>query len=212
MKAIAVNGSPRRSGNTAALLGHALDGAKAQGAETEFVHLADLTFRGCSSCFSCKRKGGAGAGSCAMRDDLSPVLKRVMEADALFLGSPVYLSDVTGAMRSFLERLAFMNISYGNPQYWYGTKPINGAFFYTMNVTQAQSELYAYAFAVNTGILRMFGGRVEQLLSTETYQFDDYAKYDAGNFDEAQRRLRRDTAFPEDCRRAFDIGKAMVVR
>jgi multimeric flavodoxin WrbA len=210
MKAIAINGSPRRNGNTAALLRRALDGAKAQGAETEFVHLQDLMFKGCSSCFICKRKGGADAGICAMRDDLSPVLHKVMDADAVFLGSPIYLSDVTGAMRSFLERLAFPNVSYGNPAYWYGAKPLNGAFFYTMNVTEAQSGLYAYVFAVNTGILKMFGGRVEQLLSTETYQFDDYAKYDAGNFDEAARRRRRDTVFPEDCRKAFEIGKSLT--
>lgn len=56
MKAIAVNGSPRRNWNTATLLRKALDGAKSVGADTELIHLYDMQYRGCISCFACKRK------------------------------------------------------------------------------------------------------------------------------------------------------------
>ena len=54
MKVIAINASPRRKWNTATLLQSALEGAASQGAETELVHLYDLDFKGCTSCFACK--------------------------------------------------------------------------------------------------------------------------------------------------------------
>lgn len=75
MKVYAINGSPRKSWNTAMLLENALKGAAAQGAETELIHLYDLNFKGCTSCFGCKLKGGKSYGKCAMRDDLTPVLE-----------------------------------------------------------------------------------------------------------------------------------------
>jgi len=56
MKAIAVNGSPRKTWNTAQLLKKALEGAAGAGAETKIIHLYDLNFKGCTSCFACKRK------------------------------------------------------------------------------------------------------------------------------------------------------------
>ena len=54
MKIMAVNGSPRKTWNTATLLKRALKGAASQGADTELIHLYDLRFTGCTSCFACK--------------------------------------------------------------------------------------------------------------------------------------------------------------
>ena len=71
MKIIAVNGSPRKTWNTATLLHHALDGAASRGADTELVHLYDLDFKGCISCFSCKLKNGGCYGRCAVNDGLT---------------------------------------------------------------------------------------------------------------------------------------------
>ena len=79
---LAINGSPRRKGNTAELLGHALRGAADAGADTEIVHLYALDFKGCTSCFVCKRKDRE-HGICAMKDELSPVLERVKQVDAV---------------------------------------------------------------------------------------------------------------------------------
>ncbi|MDR2657827.1 MAG: flavodoxin family protein, partial [Oscillospiraceae bacterium] len=71
-KVIAINGSPRKNGNTATLLQKAMDGAASVGAETELVHLVDLNYKGCVSCFACKRKGAKYPNTCSMQDDLSP--------------------------------------------------------------------------------------------------------------------------------------------
>ena len=69
MKAIAINGSPRKGWNTDMLLKQALKGASDAGAETELIQLSELTFSGCRSCFACKR-AGAETGRCMWKDDL----------------------------------------------------------------------------------------------------------------------------------------------
>jgi multimeric flavodoxin WrbA len=112
VKLLAINGSPRTKSNTATVLNHALEGAASQGAETELVNLYELNFKGCISCFSCKLKKGEGYGRCAVNDELTPILKKVAEADAIILGSPIYLGTVTGEMSSFLERLIFPYLVY----------------------------------------------------------------------------------------------------
>jgi multimeric flavodoxin WrbA len=83
MKVLAINGSPRTKYNTATLLNNALEGAASQGAETELVHLYKLDFKGCISCFACKLKNGESGGRCAVEDELTPVLKKAGETDAL---------------------------------------------------------------------------------------------------------------------------------
>ena len=107
LKVIAINGSPRKKWNTAMLLEKALEGASSAGAETELIHLYDLDFKGCISCFACKTLGGKSYGRCAVKDGLAPVLDRAAAADALILGSPIYFGSATGEMRSFMERLLF---------------------------------------------------------------------------------------------------------
>ena len=83
MKAIGVNGSPRKKWNTATLLEKALKGAGSQGAKTELFHLYDLNYKGCISCFACKKKPGKSYGKCAVKDGLMPVLEKVNEADVI---------------------------------------------------------------------------------------------------------------------------------
>ena len=91
---IAFNGSPRQDWNTATLLEKALEGASSEGAKTDLIHLYDINFKGCTSCFSCKVRDGKSYAHCAMKDELTPILKRIEEeADAIILGSPIYFRD-----------------------------------------------------------------------------------------------------------------------
>ena len=107
MKIIGINGSPRKNGNSAAMLEAALAGAGEQRAETERIDLFDLDYSGCHSCFACKRLGGESYGRCAQRDALTEVLDKVLDADALILSAPLYFGEMPGAVRNFLERLWF---------------------------------------------------------------------------------------------------------
>ncbi len=115
MKIMALNGSPRKKWNTAILHKKAIEGAASQGAETSLVHLYDLHFKGCISCFACKTRGGKSYGTCAVQDDLTPIYAEIKKAEAIILGSPIYFGDVTGELRSFLERLLFPYLVYDDP-------------------------------------------------------------------------------------------------
>lgn len=210
-KVIAINGSPRKKWNTATLLKNALDGAASKGADTELVHLYDITYTGCTSCFSCKLKGGKSYGKCAVQDGLTPVLEKIQDADALILGSPIYFGTVTGEMRSFMERLLFPYLAYTSPPSSLFFKKIQTAFIYTMNVSEQQMKEYHYTVhtALNETVLSRTFGHSESLFSFETLQFEDYNKVVFNYFDPEERKERRRTVFPQDCKRAFDLGERL---
>ena len=208
MKVIAVNGSPRKSGNTAILLQSALKGAETKGAETELINLYELDFRGCYSCFACKRKGSLCNGICAIQDGLREVLEKIMNCDLLLLGSPIYFGNVTGEMRSFLERLIFPSLSYNTGDRSVFQGKIDSAFVYTMNVTEEQMKQMNYEtiFNQNQAMLELFHGQSEIFICNDTYQFKDYSMYDASKFDEVRKAQVKAEQFPIDCQKAFDLG------
>jgi multimeric flavodoxin WrbA len=213
VKVIAFNGSPRKKWNTATLLSKTLEGAQSKGAETELIHLYDLNYKGCISCFACKTKGGKSYGRCAVQDDLTPVFKQIEEADAIVLGSPVYFGTVTGEMKSFLERLFFAYLRYSDPPQSLFPKKIGAAFIYTMNITEEQMEgiydIRQHLFW-NDRVLNVIFGTSEKLLSYDTYQFKDYSKVVAERFDPVKKAKRREEVFPQDCARAFEMGIRLV--
>jgi multimeric flavodoxin WrbA len=208
MKVIAINGSPRKKWNTATLLEKALEGAASQGAETELIHLYDLDYKGCISCFACKTKGGKSYGRCAVKDSLMPVFKKIEEAGALILGSPIYFGTVSGEMRSFLERLFFQYITYTDPPQSLFPGKIRTGFIYTMNVTEDQMRERGYAqhLIINETVMKMLFGSTESLFCFDTWQFDDYSKVVATRFDQRKKAQKHRDVFPEDCERAIEMG------
>ena len=213
MNVFAINGSPRKKWNTATLLEKALEGAASRGAATELIHLYDLDFKGCTSCFACKLKGGKSYGKCAMNDGLTPVLAKLANADAFLLGSPIYFGTATGEMRSFMERLLFPYLTYTRPPGSLFGRKIPTAFVYTMNVSEQlmKENCYPVHIGLNENVLSRTFGQAESLCSFETLQFEDYDKVVFSYFDPEERRERRRTVFPEDCRKAFELGVRLAV-
>ena len=215
IKALFVNGSPRKHKNTALLLAKAAEGAASSGAEVETVHLYDLQYCGCTSCFACKLKEAKTAGVCAVRDGLRPVLEKAVAADVVVIGTPVYFSDVTGMTRAFLERFVFPNFSYdldaaGNrlpPRLHKQT-----AMIFTMNIPEEGLEAWHYPLLLGTSvrILEQNFGHSEGLYVCNTYQFDDYSRYAVAMFDEAAKRRHRDEHFPIDLQRSYELGCRLV--
>jgi multimeric flavodoxin WrbA len=208
MKILAFNGSPRKEWNTATLLKSALKGAESKGASTEWVHLYDLNYKGCTSCFACKLKGGKSYGRCAMKDGLTPFLKKVEEADALIIGSPVYIGAETGETRSFLERLIFPYLTYTDPPRTLFPKKIPVGLIFTLGATEEMAcsrGWDAHLASTESSVGRMLG-ETRMVCSYDTYQFDDYSKYEASRFDPAAKLKRRRKIFPQDERRAFELG------
>jgi multimeric flavodoxin WrbA len=208
MKIIAFNGSPRKEWNTATLLKKALEGATSQGAKTELVHLYDLNYKGCISCFACKEKANKSYGRCVVRDDLKPILKKIETADAIIFGSPIYLGSITGQMQSFLERLVFPYLTYTDPPESLFPKKITAGFIYTMGLTENLANEFGYnqRFASTEQFLTRIFGSSQMLLSFDTYQFKDYSKMVASRFNPEEKLKRRQEIFPKDCQKAFEMG------
>ncbi|MFC1967716.1 flavodoxin family protein [Chloroflexota bacterium] len=209
MKVMAFNGSPRKTWNTAMLLEKALEGAAKAGAQTELVHLNDLTFKGCQSCFSCKIRGGKSYGKCDRKDDLTPILERVREADAIIMSSPVYLGTETAAARALLERVVYPYLVYDGSISCFPRK-IKTGYIYTMNITEAdvnngRQGLDQHIKYTEDLMKRIFGAS-ESLVVTDTYQFKDYSKFVVEIFDAQSKWKRRQEVFPQDLQKAFDMG------
>ena len=213
MKVMAFNGSPRKKNwNTVTLLENALEGAKSAGAETELVQLYDLTFSGCISCFSCKELRRKEDGVCAVQDELTPVLDRVKEADALIIGTPVYYGAESASTRAFMERLLFPYNNYSKDLLYLFPRRINTAMIYTMNLPEEMLEQIGFdrMFEMSKMMLEMHFGACELLLSTDTLQYSDYGKYESEMFDTEAKIKRHAEVFPEDCKRAFELGVRMA--
>lgn len=209
MYVLAVNGSPRKNWNTAILLNKALEGAASKGAKTEMIHLYDLNYKGCSSCFSCKLKEGKSYGRCAIKDELTSLIEKCEKVDALFLGSPIYLGNVTGEMRSFIERLVFPYLVYDKSHSSLFKRKISIGFIYTMNVTEDTMKNMGYLkiLGATESIVKRIFGSSESLYVNDTYQFNDYSKYVMTMFNEANKAKRRKEVFPMDCDKAYKMGE-----
>jgi multimeric flavodoxin WrbA len=102
MKILAIHGSPRTiRSTTRRLAGLVLEGAAEGGAETEMIDLADYRVTPCNACEACSFTG-----TCVFGDDVPALVTRMREADAIILGSPVYIDNISGQMKVFFDRLA----------------------------------------------------------------------------------------------------------
>ena len=212
MKVIAFNGSPRKHWNTAMMLEKALEGAKSRGAKVKLIHLYDLNYKGCISCFACKKKGGKSYGKCIVADDLKPLFNKIEGADALIFGSPVYLGNVSGEMRSFLERLVFQYLTYTDPPGSLFSRQVKTGFIYTMGVPEEVMNQWGYSQfmdLISMFLTRTFGSS-ESLCSFDTLQFKEYSKYFAPRFNPESKAKRRKEVFPHDCQKAFEMGQRLA--
>ena len=215
IKALFVNGGPRKNKNTAQMLESAMQGAKDAGAEAELVHLYDLDYKGCKSCFACQLKNAKTDGVCAIRDGLHPVLEKAREADVIVIGSPVYFSYPTGQTRSFLKRLIFPNFTYDYDEQGNRRRPIREkqtAMIFTMNIPEEAMEDWKYPVLLGSCAdqLRENFGHSETLYACNTYQFSDYSRYAMTVFKEEDKRKYRDEHFPQDLEDAYELGKRLV--
>ena len=100
MKVIGFSGSPRKDANTDRLVNQVLAGAKAAGGDTKLFRLDDLNIRGCTSCYYCRTHD-----TCSVQDDMQALYKELHSADAVVIGSPVYMGQVSGQTKIFMDRL-----------------------------------------------------------------------------------------------------------
>ena len=99
MKIVGICGSPRE-GNTEFMLKTVLERAKELGAETELILLGKKDIKFCDGCHICR----GGSGKCSIDDDMSEIRNKLLEADSIILGSPIYYDGVTGLLKNFIDR------------------------------------------------------------------------------------------------------------
>ena len=108
MKVLGINGSPRKGGNTETLLDKVLEGAESKGAQIEKVSLSDLSISPCSEEEYEKVKPD---GTSVVEDDWHIVYKKVQEADAIILASPIFFGSLSAQMKAFIDRFQCVWVS-----------------------------------------------------------------------------------------------------
>ena len=111
MKAIAINGSPRKGGNTEILLKKVLAPLETAGWETEFVQLGGKPIRGCQACYRCFDLKNS---HCSQQDEFfNDCMDKMAGADAIILGSPTYFTDVSAETKALLDRAGLVALANG---------------------------------------------------------------------------------------------------
>jgi len=105
IKVIGLNGSPNRNGNTATLIKWVLDGCHEAGAEVEMLNVSDYDIKYCLGCNSCLREG-----ACIITDDYQAVYNKIIEADGIVVGSPVYADAPTAILKTLMDRMTLLNL------------------------------------------------------------------------------------------------------
>lgn len=112
MKVIAFNGSARKDGNTAALIGYVLEELEKENIETELYQLAGKKVHGCTACMKCVQNKDR---RCSIDDDvLNECFEKMIEADGIILGSPTYFTDVSAEMKALIDRAGFLSRANGD--------------------------------------------------------------------------------------------------
>jgi multimeric flavodoxin WrbA len=143
MKMVIFNGSPRKEGNTAAILKEVANHFTLKRAEVDYYDLFSMNFKDCSACMGCKK-----ADRCIQKDDLSPALDRIAEADAIIIGSPIYISAETATTKALIDRFySFLALGGASGQYTSRMpKGKKGAMLFTCGNPQG-IELYSPVIA-----------------------------------------------------------------
>lgn len=207
-KLVAVNAGPRKGWNTDTLINEAIKGAESQGAEVQKFDLFRLDrYTGCISCFGCKKEKFKGR--CICRDALTPVLDAIRESDGLIIGSPNYLGELTASFRALYERLIFQYLTYNLETPCCNERPVPVLLMMTSN---APDTMFLNLMRNYQQTLSRFVGPTEIYVSGDTLQLKDYSKTDWQwtMFDPQAKQKRHDEVFPQECRKAFELGSALA--
>jgi multimeric flavodoxin WrbA len=110
-KILGIVGSPRKKGNTHILVSKILEGAEAEGAETDILLLGKLKIRECDGCHACWQ-----GKPCGKKDDMNDVYPMLAESDAIVFGTPVYWYGPTALIKALVDRFVYFNCPENRPQ------------------------------------------------------------------------------------------------
>jgi len=99
LKVLGITCSPRKEGNTEILVQEALSGAKENGAEVELIRICEMNIKACDGCKTCQQTG-----KCRINDDMQKVYEKMLAANGIIIGSPVYFWSISGQAKTFMDR------------------------------------------------------------------------------------------------------------
>ena len=104
MKILGLSCSPRKSGNTEILVGEALNGAQHEGAEIELFGVSGKEIKPCDGCYGCYTTG-----ECHIKDDMQTIYQKMIEADGIIFGTPIYVYSMTAQAKAIIDRTLALN-------------------------------------------------------------------------------------------------------
>ena len=181
-KIVAFVGSPRKGGNTAAMVSEVVRGAKEAGAEVTVHYLNDMNIRPCQGCFYCRMEA-----NCAIHDDMQAVYSEIKAAEAVVIGSPVYMFQVAAQIKILFDRLFPLMDAGFRPRF------VIKKTLLVYSQGNPDETAFKTAFDTNETILKVMGLQVEETLVCA----------DANNLNAAAENAKIMT-------QAFDAGKKLA--
>ena len=211
MKILGFNGSARKNGNSFKLLTESIRGAKDAGAEVEIVNLYEKNFKGCRSCFACKRKGPFYGKGCAMKDDFTKIMEDMLAADGWIFATPIYNGHMSSSMSALLERFYFSHCNYDAHERMV-EREYPSVLIYSMNGNQQFMDKMGIenSCKYDAYLLKIGFGECKYMMANSTLQFDDYSKYHTAAVPVEKKTEYSKEHFPIDLLNAYNLGKNLV--
>ena len=162
-KVLILSGSPRKGGNSDILCDELARGAKNSGNEVEKIRVAEKKIGYCRACYYCRDHGG----KCAIKDDMSEVLQKMIEADVIVLASPVYFYSIGAQLKAVIDRTVAR---------W--TEVKNKEFYYIVTCADGERESAETTLACFRGYADCVSGAVEKgvIYGTGVYRKGEISK------------------------------------
>lgn len=156
-KVLILSGSPRKGGNSDILCDEFARGAKSGGNEVEKIRVAEKKIGYCRACYYCSDHGG----ECAIKDDMSEILQKIIDADVIVLASPVYFYSIDAQLKAVIDRTVAR---------W--TEVKNKEFYYIVTCADGEKESTETTLACFRGYADCVSGAIEKgvICGTGVYQ------------------------------------------
>ena len=209
-KVVAINAG-RKTFNTAKVLKAALEGAKANGAQTELIHLQDYVYTGCKGCMACKMKKNTPPKMCLQKDQLNPIIEKALEADGLIVASPIYMMQPNGFFRCFSERFCYPFSRYGTKETYYPNKKQKAALIFTMGLKKEEHHIVEPGIEVWKHSYQALIPNTKCFEVMRTFHVKNYSKYELDCMNEPGRKQYNDQTWQASLDQAYKIGQELAL-
>lgn len=201
LTSIVINAGPKRRDANAQLIKSAARGAESVDDDVEYVDLYKFDLHGCMNCTICKNEDKVG--KCYWRDDVSPLIEKILNADTLLIGTPIFFTEPTSHYRALVERLIYCIVSYETGIVFDGK--INVGLFYTLNYSTDYFEKNVRPnLKSSEDLFKMFNGEVK-IYSSRIITKREYSQ-SKSNLELQNKIKTMEEQFAVDLQNAFEIG------